>query len=114
MDRRLDEEHPAAPWLVMRVASVINRGRRDSEGFAAYRRRKGNDFRLTVPEFGQRVVLVRHVGSKGQIRRPVEGRGLAVKARDLRRKLGNGGRWDKVDFAMFIGAPWEPCPGAGG
>ncbi len=37
-----------------------------------------------------------------------------VKARDLRRKAENGGRWAVTDFDKFAGVPWEPYPGAKG
>ncbi len=37
-----------------------------------------------------------------------------VKARDVRRKPENGGRWNREDFDTFRGVPWEPYPGAGG
>ena len=42
--RRLEGGHQAAPWLVMHAASVINRGRKDEEGFSAYRRWKRGEF----------------------------------------------------------------------
>ena len=37
---KLNGEHPAVPWMVMHAASVMNRGRKDEEGFSAYRRWK--------------------------------------------------------------------------
>ena len=36
--RRVDGEHPVVPWMVMHAASVVNRSRKDDEGFSAYRR----------------------------------------------------------------------------
>ncbi len=35
-------------------------------------------------------------------------------ARDFRRNAENGGRWSSIDFDKFVGAHWEPCPGAKG
>ena len=54
--RRLEGGHQAAPWLVMHAASVINRGRKDEEGFSAYRRWKGREFNKPVAEFGECVL----------------------------------------------------------
>ncbi len=39
--RRVEGEHPAVPWMAMHAASVINRGRKDDEGFTVYRRWRG-------------------------------------------------------------------------
>ncbi len=50
--RRIDEEHPIVPWLVMYAASVINRGRKTHEGFTAFRR-WGRGFINPVAEFGE-------------------------------------------------------------
>ena len=36
--RRIDGEHPVVPWMVMHAASVVNRSRKDNEGFSAYRK----------------------------------------------------------------------------
>ena len=47
------------PWLVMHAASVINRGRKDEEGFSAYRRWKGREFNKPVAEFGECVLYSR-------------------------------------------------------
>ncbi len=52
-ERTLDGEHPAALWLVMHAASVINRGRKDSEGFSAYRKMKGTRVQQTIAQFGE-------------------------------------------------------------
>ena len=51
--RRIQGDHPAVPWLVMYAASVINRGRKDQEGFTPYRRWKGREFNKPVAEFGE-------------------------------------------------------------
>ncbi len=51
--RRIDGEHLVVPWLVTHAASVINRGRKDHEGFTAFRRWKGREFRKPVAEFGE-------------------------------------------------------------
>ncbi len=37
-----------------------------------------------------------------------------ARARVFKRKPENGGRWSKDDFDKFVGAPWEPDPGAEG
>ena len=54
--RRLEGGHQAVPWLMMHAASVINRGRKDEEGFSAYRRWKGREFNKPVAEFGECVL----------------------------------------------------------
>ena len=41
--RRVDGEHPVVPWMVMHAAKVVNRSRKDDEGFSAYRRWKGRE-----------------------------------------------------------------------
>ncbi len=51
--RRIEGEHSAALWMVMHAASVINRGRKDDEGFTAYRRWTGREFAKPVAEFGE-------------------------------------------------------------
>ena len=42
--RRVDSEHPVVPWMVIHAASVVNRSRKDDEGFSAYRRWRGREF----------------------------------------------------------------------
>ncbi len=37
-NKRAKGDHQVAPWMVTHAAAVINRGRRDDEGFTAYRR----------------------------------------------------------------------------
>ena len=54
--RRVDGEHPVVPWMVMHAASVVNRSRKDDEGFSAYRRWKGREFTKPVAEFGKCVL----------------------------------------------------------
>ena len=46
--RRIGEEHQVVPWMVMHAASVVNRSRKDDEGFSAYRRWKGREFTKPV------------------------------------------------------------------
>ncbi len=53
--KRITGEHPIAPWLVVSVASVISRGRKDHERFTALRRRKGRELNKLVAEFRERV-----------------------------------------------------------
>ncbi len=43
INKREDGDHQSAPWMVMHAATVINKGRRDDEGFMPYRRWKGID-----------------------------------------------------------------------
>ena len=40
----------------MHAVSVVNRGRKDEEGFSAYRRWKGREYTKPVAEFGERVL----------------------------------------------------------
>ncbi len=56
--RRVDGEHPAVPWMVTHAASVVNRGRKDDEGFSAYRRWKGRQFTKPVAESGESVCCI--------------------------------------------------------
>jgi hypothetical protein len=118
--------------MVMRAASVINKGRKDDEGFAACRRRGGKEFTKPVVELGERVmyVLAASVGKNKFDARWMDGVGLwikleggepiigtadgVVKARDFRRKPGEGGRCSNDGIEGFNGVPWEPHPGAGG
>ncbi len=44
IDKRVQGSHQALPWMVMQVATVINKGRRDDEGFTACRRWKWREF----------------------------------------------------------------------
>jgi hypothetical protein len=57
--RQVDGEHPVVPWTVRHAASVVNRARKDDEGFSAYRRWKGREFRKPVTEFGESVLHAR-------------------------------------------------------
>ncbi len=50
---RAEGGHHAALWMVMRAATVTNKGRRDDEGFTAHRRWKGREFARPVTEFGE-------------------------------------------------------------
>jgi hypothetical protein len=118
--------------MVMHAASVVNRSRKDSEGFSAYRRWKGREFTKPVAEFGE-CVLYAPADSAGKDKFDVRWRegvwlgvrmesgesligtdGGVVKARDFRRKAENGGRWSVAEFDKFVGFPWEPYPGAKG
>ena len=130
--RRVDGEHPVIPWMVMHAASVVNRSRKDDEGFSAYRKWKGREFTKPVAEFGE-CVLYAPAASAGKDKfdarwkegvwlgvRMESGESLigttegVVKARDFRRKAENGGRWSTADFDKFVGVPGEPYPGAKG
>ncbi len=51
--RRKDGEQPVVPWMVMRAAQVVNRSRKDDEGFSSNRRWKGREFTKPVAEFGE-------------------------------------------------------------
>ena len=66
---RLTEGHPAVPWLVIHAASVMNRSRKDEEGFTPYRRWRGKEFASPVAEFGERVAHAGELSRKGQVRR---------------------------------------------
>ncbi len=52
--KRLAEgDRPVAPWMVMCAASVINRRRKDEEGFSTHRRWRGREFSVAAAEFGE-------------------------------------------------------------
>ncbi len=51
--RRIEGDHPAAPWMMTHTASVINKGRKDDEGFTAYRRWSWRKFAKPLAEFGE-------------------------------------------------------------
>jgi hypothetical protein len=130
--RREEGDHPAAPWMMVHAASVVNRGRKDYEGFTACRRWKGGEFTKPVAESGECVAyaLVLSVGKdkfkvrwtggvwlgiKAESGESLIGTGERVaKAKGFRKKPENGGRWNKEDFDKFRGVPWELYPGAGG
>ncbi len=56
INKRVEGDHQAAPWMVTHAATVINRGRKDDEEFKAYRRWKGKEFAWPVAEFGDCVM----------------------------------------------------------
>ncbi len=99
------------PWTVIHAATVINKGRKDDEGFTPHRRWKGKEISRPVAEFGERMMYppaastgknkfdVRWMGgvwlgikleSEELIIGKVDGE---AKARDFRKKLEEGGRW---------------------
>ncbi len=103
--------------MVMHVATVINKGRRDDEGVTPHRRWKGMDFNRPVAEFGECVMFLpaASAGKNTFDVRWMDGMWLGiklesgesiigtadgvVKATDFRRKPEDGGRWsnDGVD-----------------
>ncbi len=52
-DKRIGEESNLVPWLVGHAAAVVNRRRKDQEGFTAYRRWTGKELKTVVVEFGE-------------------------------------------------------------
>ncbi len=116
----------------MHAASVVNRSRKDDEGFSAYRRWEGREITKPVAEFGERVSYAPEMSARKDKfdTRWREGVWLGVrvesgessigtnegvvKTRDFRRKAENGGRWSVVDFDKVVGVPWEPYPRAKG
>ncbi len=93
--RRVGGDHPAAPWMMPRVGSVVSRGRKGDEAFTAYRRWKGRDFTEPAAEFGVCVLRTplpcpsartssTSDGSRGRWRSGEGGR-LHEKTRKLRR-----------------------------
>ncbi len=52
--RRVDDAHQVAPWMVTHAALVVNRDRKDEEGFSFHRRWKGRVFTKPVAEFEKR------------------------------------------------------------
>ena len=58
-DRRTDRDYCAMPWLMKHSGDTMNRRRKDNEGFTAYRRWKGREFRRLVAEFGENVWYLR-------------------------------------------------------
>ncbi len=75
--RRVDGEHQVAPWMVPRAALVVNRGRKDEEGFSGHRRWK----RERVYETSSRVrrmcaLRAGDVGREEQVRQQMERRSV--------------------------------------
>ncbi len=56
INRRVEGEYQAAPWMVMFVATVINKGRKDDEEFTPHRRWRGKELSRPVAEFGECVM----------------------------------------------------------
>ncbi len=56
INRRVEGDYQAVPWMVMHTATVINKGRKDDEGVMPYRRLKGAEFNRPVAEFGECVM----------------------------------------------------------
>ncbi len=75
---RSEEEHPAVPWLVMHAASVMNRRRRDEEGFTPYPEVERKRLHEASRRVRRRCVVSASVlRRKGQVRREVEGGSMA-------------------------------------
>ncbi len=53
IDKRVEGDHQAAPWIVTHAATAINKGAKDDEGFTPYRRWKLKEFIRPVAEFGK-------------------------------------------------------------
>ncbi len=119
--RSVEVDHPAVPRMMMHAASVVNKGRKDDDCFTAYRRWRGRELTKAVAEFGECSVYTPalsvgkdkfDVGWKEGVWFVIKaesgewligtGEGVA-KARDFRRKPGNGRRWNKKDFDKFRG-----------
>ncbi len=56
INRQVEGDHQAVPWMVTCAATVIDEGRMEDEGFAAYRRWKGTEFTRPVADFGEHVM----------------------------------------------------------
>jgi hypothetical protein len=129
----LEKVVTAVRWGVRSCAApVINKGRKDDEGFTAYRRWKGKEFTRPVAEFGECVMYwpAASVGkNKSNVRwmdgvwpgmKPENGESIVgtadgvIKARDFRSKPEDGGPWSNDEIDLFNGVPWEPDPRSGG
>ncbi len=116
----------------MRADSIVNRSRKDGEGFMAHRRWKGREFSRPFAELEERTRRLPATSAgegKFDVRRK-EGAWLGirmesgesivgahvgvVKARDFRRKPENEGRRSEEDFDNFVSVLWGLCSGAGG
>jgi hypothetical protein len=53
--RGTEGSHCSIPWLMRHSAETINRRRKDDEGFTAYRRWKGREFKRPMAEFWENV-----------------------------------------------------------
>ncbi len=117
--------------MVTHAATVINKGRRDDEGFALRRRWRGQDFTRPAAELveclmhlpeasaGKNKFDVRWtdgvLGNKLERGESIIGTADGVaQARDFRREPEEGGRWSNDGIDGFDGVFREPNPGAGG
>ncbi len=117
INNRVQGDHQAVPWIVTLAATVINKGRKEDEGFTAHWRWKVREFARPVVESGESVICLpaASVGrNKFDVRwedgvwpgiKIVSGESIIAKARDLRRTPQGGGRWSNDGVDGFNGLP---------
>ena len=131
--RKLPNNHPLFPWLVIHASDLITRFSKGVDGKTAYERIKGRKFNRPMVEWGECVQYCR-LGSAGTDKaaedeyRWVKGIFLGhndvsgevtigtelgvVKARDIKRYATNELSWDAEFIFSMKGTPWQPVPGS--
>ncbi len=58
INRRVEGDHQAVPWMATHTATVIDKGRKDDEGFTAYGRWKGERVHQASGGLGESVMYL--------------------------------------------------------
>ena len=128
LQTKISESACILPWLVMHAAGILNRHRVGKDGFTAYRRLKGKEFRRPAAEFGEAVLYLKpgtagvdkavcrweagiwlgFVEDSGEI---IVGTELGVmKAYQFKRLSSKAERWNADKVMAVQGYPWQPVP----
>ena len=129
-NRIVPSSHPCRPWLIRHASGTAFREKIGNDGFTAYKRVKGKEFRKELVKFGECVWYIRPLSkgkAKAQVRwengiflgiRDESGEYIVgtkegvIKVRTVRRKGSNEERWNWEEFSEMKGVPWEPVPGS--
>ena len=128
-NRIIPGSHPSRPWLVRHASSTVFREKVGNDGFTAYKRVKGKEFKKELVKFGECIWYLKPK-SKGKAKAEcrwengvflgirdesgeyiVGAPGGAIKVRSIRRKGSEEERWNWEEFNGIKGTPWEPSPG---
>ena len=126
--RIIPPDHPIMPWLVRHASATLFREKKGLDGFTAYKRIKGKDFKRELVKIGECVWFLKPL-SKGKNKaksrwkqgiwigiRDESGEYLVgneegvCKVRTVRRKGSHEDRWNWDEFNKMQGVPWEPIP----
>ena len=126
---QLEPSHPIHAWMLRHASATRFRESKGQDGFTAYRRIKGREFKRELVSFGECVWYMKPkskhkkkgdyswdegiwLGIRDESGEYIIGtKDGVIKVRSVRRRGSHEDRWNAEELMEMKGLPWEPVPG---